>query len=380
MSDLERARRCIAGVFFVNGAALGSWAASIPSIKSQLGLDETELGLALLALALGAILAMLVTGPLNDRHGSRRLSIGSGVILALLLPLPAIVPSHATLIAALLALGAANGAMDVAMNAHGVTVEKALGRPILSSLHAFFSIGGIAAAVFAGMALGAGGTVAVNLTIAAVLLLAAMLHLDGGLLPSSADASGVGAALALPVGAAKPLALLAFVAFVCEGAMVDWSAVYLHEGIGVSQATAAFGFGVFAAGMAVGRLAGDPIVARLGRPLVLTGSAALALAGYWVALGPDHIAAAILGYALIGLGAANIVPILLSAGGSIVGMGSGTGVAAVATAGYGGALAGPALIGLASGVVDLRSALAGTAALLLLIIFGGRAAIDASRR
>ncbi|MCB9943651.1 MAG: MFS transporter [Geminicoccaceae bacterium] len=382
-SVLRTARWSISAIFLINGTALGSWASNLPLIKERLGIDEAQLGFSLLTMALGAVLAMLLVGPLNDRHGSRGLCLASGFLVAVLLPFPAIVPSYATLLMASFALGIANGTMDVSMNAHGVAVEKTLARPIMSSLHAFFSIGGIVAALTAsgGLALGLG--LFNNLFFAAVLLFVAMIFCGRGLLPSEADAvsTGVGGTkLALPVGPLAPVGMMALIAFLAEGSMIDWAAVYLREGLATSSSVAALGFGVFAGAMALGRLTGDAIISRFGRLDVLRVSAVMAIAGFALALIPQEVTLTLAGYALIGLGVANVVPIMFSVGGSMPGVGSGTGIAAIATAGYGGALIGPALIGFIAHATSLRMAL-GLGAVLLVVIplFSGRI-LHAQRR
>lgn len=368
MSDPAAARRSITAVFLVNGTCMGAWAANIPAIKQRLDLGDGALGAALLTMAFGAILAMMMAGPMNDRIGSRHASRVSAAMLCLLLPLPALVPSFAALLAVIFLFGMANGTMDVSMNAHGVAVEKALARPVMSSLHAAFSIGGIAAAAVAGIAFHLGSTALLNLAGLALAGGALTAWAWSGLLPAAADRTGGGAKIALPRGPLLPIAAMAMIAMVCEGAMFDWAAVYLKEGLEASKGTAALGFGVFSAAMAAMRLVGDRLVTRFGRSTVLRVSAFAALAGYGIALGPPWLWSALLGYALIGLGVANIVPILFSAGGSTAGIGSGTGIAAVATAGYGGALLGPALIGGLAGATSLRLALAVAAAFLVVLL------------
>ncbi|MCB2012472.1 MAG: MFS transporter [Geminicoccaceae bacterium] len=378
--DIAAAHRGIAAVFLLNGMALGSWAANLPSIKARLAIDEAQLGLALLVMGGGAVLAMVLAGPFIDRRGSRGLTLWSGLVMAMVLPLSAFVPSWSSLLVAAFLLGTSNGIMDVAMNAHGLAVERQLARPVMSMLHGCFSLGGIVAAVLVGGSLTLGFGLQANLVAVSLLLFVALLQVGRSLLPASVENDGTGhgagggVALALPTGPLLPVALMALVGFLAEGSMIDWAAVYLRESLSSGEAVAAFGFGVFAGAMAIGRFLGDRIIARFGRLLVLRVSALLAVSGFATALLPQGIPTAFLGYALVGFGVANIVPILFSAGGSMPGFGSGTGVAAVATAGYGGALTGPALIGFLASATSLRVALATGAVLLIVIpLFARRA-------
>jgi len=361
-------------VFFINGALIGCWASAIPQIKQRLALDDGDLGLALLCFAFGSILAMLFGGPKIDRFGSRLILGFSGLGFCLSLPLVLLAGSLSELLLVAVVIGFANGLMDVSMNAQGVTVERGLERPILSSLHAFFSIGGMAGAGAAATVYALGGGLQHLLPGAAVVLLPAALI---ALRPLLGDAQGVESKarlIALPPRALWLVAAFAFIAFVCEGAMFDWSAVYLREVMNTGASTAALGFGVFSAAMAAGRLLGDRVVARHGRVRVLRVSAVAAVLGYALALAASAVPLALAGYALIGFGVANIVPILFSLGGSRRDIGHGSGIAAVATAGYSGSLLGPAWVGFLADAAGLRLSLAFTALfLLLLVAFGARA-------
>ena len=368
-----RARSSITAVFLINGTLIGAWASSIPQIKERLALDEGMLGLALLFFAFGSIVAMLLGGPRIDRLGSRSVLWFCTPGFALSLPLVLLADSLPQLLGIAVVIGFMNGLMDVAMNAQGITVERQRGRPIMSSLHAFFSIGGMAGAAIAALSYGLGGGLHhFLLSLCLALIPLAVLALRHLLADAQADAPRSGV-LALPPRPLWLIAAFAFIAFVCEGAMFDWAAVYLREALNSDPATAALGFGTFSAAMAAGRLIGDRAVARYSRVVVLRRSAVLACCGYLVALSSAVVPITLLGYAMIGLGVANIVPILFSLGGSQQGIGQGSGIASVATAGYSGALLGPAWIGFLAEATSLRGSLAATAFfLLLLVAFGGR--------
>ena len=316
---------------------------------------------------------MLLGGPRIDRVGSRLVIAISAFGFCLTLPLALLAASLPQLLAIASLIGFANGLMDVAMNAQGITVERQRGRPIMSSLHAFFSIGGMTGAGVAALTYELGGgiqhfLIAVPVLVAPIAFFALQALLADGQGPAAKTAL-----LALPPRALWLIAAFAFLAFVCEGAMFDWAAVYLREALLSESGTAALGFGVFSAAIAAARLCGDRVVAGLGRVIVLRGSATLGLIGYTLALSSGTVPLTLLGYALIGLGVANIVPILFSLGGSQKGVGQGSGIAAVATAGYSGSLLGPAFVGFLADLTSLRWSLAVTACfLLLLVVFGGR--------
>ncbi|MFC4165714.1 MFS transporter [Teichococcus aestuarii] len=370
--DPRAARLAIRLVFLVNGAVLAGWAPLVPLAKARLGLDEGQLGLVLLALGAGAILAMPLAGMLIARHGSRAVSIAAGLAFAALLPLLALAPDSpaagAPLLAlALFAFGAANGLMDVAMNAQAVAVEAKGTRPIMSSIHGIFSIGGLLGAVSVSLMLRAGLSpvaAALALGAAAMALLAAQAR---ALLPRAEDRPGDGHGFALPRGPVLAFGLLCFIMLLAEGSMIDWSAVYLVQQRGMEVALAGLGFGAFSVAMAAARLSGDALNARLGPVRLLRGGALLAALGLAVVVVVPQAWGALLGFVLVGLGIGNAVPLLFSAAGRLPGVAPGTAIAAVATLGYAGLLAGPALIGFAARLTSLPVALAGVALLVLAV-------------
>lgn len=342
---LGRARLATATLFFANGCGLGSWLPHIPDVKLWHGLSDGVLGLALLAIAGGAVGALPVAGALTARCGSRPTSRAAALLFCAVLPLPLLVPSFPLLLAALVLLGIGIGALDVSMNAHAVLVEERYGRPIMSSFHGLFSLGGLVGAALAGGAMHAGLPPAPHLASAALVLGAAVLAAWPALLPTAPEPAG-GPLFVLPRGRLAVLGAVALIAFMAEGAMGDWSAIYIRMDLGASPATAAWGFAAFSLTMALGRFSGDRLVARCGPAgLVVAGAltGALMLAA---ALLASHPAAALLGFAGMGLGLANVAPIVFSAAGRLPGLAPGIGIAAVSTAGYFGFLAGPPLIGL----------------------------------
>jgi hypothetical protein len=357
MPRAAQARIAVAAIFLVNGTAFASWVPHIPTVQQKLGLSPGVLGLALLSIAVGSLVSMPVAGWLAARYGSRIVALSAGMLYCVVIPLPLLAPSLTTLVIALALFGVFNGAMDVSMNAHGVAVERQIGSPIMSSLHAMFSIGGILGAGAAVLLLPLGVTPIVHVGVTALLGLALMLATARFLLPHAADSGGGGPHFVLPRGRLLVLGAMGFFILMTEGAMGDWTAVYLRLDLGAGAGLAGAGFAVFSAAMAIGRLTGDRLVAAFG-PVVMVGwGALLAAFGLGGALLLHDPAAAILGFGLVGLGLANVVPILFSAAGRTPGIAPGAAIAAVTTAGYSGFLAGPPMVGFAAEWIGLPGAL-----------------------
>jgi predicted MFS family arabinose efflux permease len=301
---------------------------------------------------------MNVTGWLFGRVGSRAITATATVLFCALLPLPVLASTVTWLVIALLVFGIANGAMDVAMNTQGVAVERGYGQPVLSSMHALFSIGGLTGAGLCGLALSVGLVPSTHIIIAAMVLGIVGIVAAFWLLPPEADAKSDGASFVRPTGPLLGLGILAFICLMGEGAMADWSAVYLRFVVGTDAATAAVGFAAFSMLMAVGRLMGDKLTHLLGSVWMLRFGSLLAAAGFALALVVAEPLLSSVGFGLVGLGLANVVPILFRAGAHVQGVAPGTGIAAVATLGYCGFLGGPPLIGLTAEVITLPGALA----------------------
>jgi predicted MFS family arabinose efflux permease len=371
-----RARIGIAATFFVNGCGFGSWVPHIPDVKLGLGLSDGVLGLALLAIAVGALVALPCSGVLTARFGSRAVTRAAAVLFCAVLPLPLLAPDLTALLPALALLGVGAGALDVAMNAHAVVVEERYGRPIMSSFHGLFSLGGLAGAALAGVAMHLGVSATGHLVASAVVLGIGVLPALAVLLPTRPAAAGAragGPTFVLPRGRLILLGALALGGLLAEGAMGDWSAVYLRTALGADAGTAAFGFAAFSLAMAAGRLTGDRVVARLGPARTLNAGGLVAAAALAAALVVGHPAAALLGFAGVGLGLANLIPVVFSAAGTAPGVPAGIGIAAVSTAGYCGFLAGPPAIGFVAEFAGLPAGLGLVAATLALMALGSGA-------
>jgi fucose permease len=358
----RRARIAVAVAFFVNGAVVANWVPRIAEVKAELDLSASALGLALLGLPAGAVGALLVAGRLIGRAGSRRVTRLSALALCAALPLVGVAWSGFTLWAALVALGAAAGLMDVAMNTHGVAVEHRYGRSVMASFHGLFSVGAAAGAVIGGAAAYAELDPLAQFAAAAVALGALAWIGTRDLLPAGVDRVSRAEAGHLVNGASLwsvPVLLLGLIAFcslVGEGSAADWSAVYLRETLGAGPAYAGAGFVAFAAAMAAMRFAGDRLIAQFGPVRVVRVSGTVAALGLGGALLLDDPVAAVAGFGLLGGGLALVVPVTFSAAGRIEGARS---IARVAAFGYFGGFAGPPLIGFAADALgSLGAALA----------------------
>jgi len=350
-------RRAVAVVFFVNGAVLASWVPHIPAIKSRHMMTDGALGLVLLSMAAGSVLALPVAGWLVGRLGSRITTGAAGIALCLSLPLPIASPSVVLLSLSLGLLGACNGLLDVSMNAQAAEMQQRLGRPIMSSFHALFSLGGVVGALLASGAMALGVSDMGHVGVSAAIALSAVVLALHGLVPAQRETDHAGPGVARPSGALVTLGILALLGLLAEGAVADWSAVYLHDTLGSSPSTAAVGFAAFSLTMAAGRFTGDALVGRLGPHRVLRASSAVASLGLTAALLVGHPAIGVLGFALVGLGIANIIPVLFSAAARVPGVPPGQALAAVAMTGYVGFLAGPPLIGAVAQAAGLAAGL-----------------------
>lgn len=345
VDTVRRARRAISTIFLLNGAGIGAWAVHVPTVQARAGFDTATLGLLLLTIAGGAMAAMPLCGALIARHGSRRLTLGSALLFPMMLAALVGASSATFLFVFAFLFGAANGTLDVAMNANATEVEKARGVPTMSSFHGFFSLGGLFGAALGGLMLefGLGNGDGVRI-LAALMLFAVMLTVRSTLHVAPVPGER-GAGARLPRGPALFLGLLALLCMAVEGALVDWSALVLSQQTGASAAQAALGFSLFSITMAACRFAGDSLVLRFGaRGVMVAGGLAMA-AGVLLAVGTGNYLVSALGFGLVGLGAANVVPVIFTAAARTPGMAPGVGLATAATVGYSGLLLGPPVIG-----------------------------------
>ncbi|MFN2478462.1 MAG: MFS transporter [Pseudonocardiaceae bacterium] len=350
--SIARARVSVTGTFFLHGAVFSSWYARLPAIQERLDLTPGQLGIALFGAPAGLLVAQPAIGALAARTGSRPIVAAAPLYLGAVV-LPALAVDTVTLLVTLVLVGAASGVLDIAMNAQGLAVERASGGHLFNSLHAAFSFGALAGA---GVAAAAAGVTALPFLMASALVGAVgVAALAPGLLH---DRNGIGAPLfAKPSRRLAALGVIAFCALLAEGAVFDWSGIYLVTQMGTTAGIAPLGLAGFSLFMGLGRLAGDAAAARTGSTATARSGALIAALGLGVALAAATPIAAVTGFALMGLGLSVVFPLTLRASTLGSHTASAPSVAAVSTVGYGGLLIGPPVIGVLADATDLRAAL-----------------------
>ena len=370
---LRHSRIAILGYFFVLGAATATWAARLPAIKESLHLSDGRLGLALFAVPAGSVLTLALSGRIADRFGAVRVLRIAGVLVPVALVPIGLASGLAALMATLAVYGALAGLLDVSMNACGARLELGYDRPIMSSLHAGYSIAGLAGAGIGGIAAWLGASPLATFAVAAVaLIVLSLMAAPHVFIP--AVAAREEHSDDLPRRSARQisaviwvLGLLALCGQVGEGSAGDWSAVYMHVNLGTSAGVAAVALGAFSVTMAAGRVAGDRLAARFGPVRLVRASGLVAGLGLAAGLLIGTPAAGIAGFALLGLGLAGIFPQIVTAAARLDPEQAGRNIGRIAAVSYSGLLSGPVLIGVIASGVGLRAALGVPAALALLV-------------
>lgn len=350
-------------VFVANGMLLGTWIVRIPDFRVRLGIGEGTLGLILLGLSVGTILALPLAGAAAARLGSRPLAVTGAVVGAASLVVLPWLPGPASLTVGLLVLGVGASTCDVGMNAQGAGVQRAYGRSIMVGFHAAWSLGSLVAAGGGAAALALGVPAGWHLGTAAVVVLAVTLTAAPWLRVDDRvhlEPTERGPWLALPHGPLVGVALVALGSSIAENVASDWSGIAMADLVGVGPDRVAWGFVAFTATMALARLVGDRVVNRLGEARTIVAGGTLAAAGYlgvavapWL---PATLAVTLVGFAAVGTGVAVIIPLAFTLGARL-GRSSGEGIAAVATVGYGGFVLAPPIVGFIAEQVDLRVSL-----------------------
>jgi predicted MFS family arabinose efflux permease len=357
-------------VFFITGFGSSAWAALVPFAKARADISDGALGLLLLCLGIGSIVTMPISGAFAAKFGCRRVIIIAALVVASTLPLLATLSALPALVATLILFGAGIGAVDVAMNIQAIIVERASGRSMMSGFHGLFSLGGIAGAGGMAALLTAGASPLVATLCVSFGVLVALAIAGSHLLPYGARIDGP--AFAIPHGIVLFIGMLCFVLFLAEGAVLDWSAVFLTSVRHLATSYAGLGYAAFATTMTIGRLAGDRIVDRLGQKTVVLFGGLCAASGFVLTTTLQSWQMALLGFALVGVGCANIVPTLFSAVGRQSVMPENVAVPAITTLGYAGVLAGPAGIGFIAHLTSLPTAFLILAAMLVAVSLSSR--------
>jgi len=367
-----QARWAVAASFLLMGLLIGAWVPHVPLAKERLGVGPGIFGLALLAIAGGAVLAMPTAGVLINRYGSARMITITGLLFCVAFFGPVLAPTLLTFALSGAVMGMAIGSMDVAMNAHGIAVEKAMKKPIMSMLHGVYSLGAMAGAFIGGALLQGLGELPQAAIMAGACILI-QLAAARFFLPGSTDKGLSGSHFAWPTRATIGLGLLCYLALMIEGSIIDWSAILLRESFAVEAGIAALGFAVYQGGMAISRLSGDWIRMKAGAVRMVAASALLTAIGTTLALLAPTPTISIIAFFLAGIGIGNVAPVLFAGGGRLEPTAPGRGIAAVTTLGYTGFLSGPPLIGFVAQVTSLTTALFLTVLAALIIAIFARA-------
>ncbi|MGN6316388.1 MFS transporter [Trinickia sp.] len=357
----ERARFATMALFFIAGMAYASWGVHVPTVRDKFQLDPAMLSVALFVLTGGSIAATVANAKWIARAGTRRACLVGGLVMSASMALILAMPTYALLLPVLAAFGAGMATMDVAMNAEASAVEQALGRPIMSSLHGMFSLGGMIGAGIGGLALSHGMASAVHMLLAALVCVVVLVVACPAVLPhiphteshhGGARASRWRSPVLWALGA------VALIALIAEGAMYDWAAVYMRDVVRSTPAFASAGYAAFTGAMAAGRFAGDVVRARFGAVQLVFASGSIAFAGMVAALVLPFSVTALIGFAMMGIGLANMMPVLFAAAMRVKGIHAAEGLAHVASIAYVGLLFGPVLIGGVAQVANLSIGLA----------------------
>lgn len=354
--------------FLLHGLITGTWVSRIPAVRENLNLSNATLGFCLLGTAVGSLVAVPSTGWLIGKFGSKTVTTWSTLGFCLALVVPSFAFNSLSLFAAMIAYGAMAGANDVSINSQAVAVEHALERPTMSRFHAMFSIGGMIAAALGGVAAQHELTPRLHFGIAAAFFLALSVITGPFLLDANDYASRARAAFRLTRIPSVLIALVAigFSMFLSEGAIADWSGIYLKQVLDASAAAAATAYAAFSAGMALFRLLGDGITKQIGPVKTLRAGALTAAFGLAVALLSHSPITALPGFALTGAGCSVIVPLAFAASGRVTEVPRAAAIALVSGSGYIGFLFGPPLIGWLAQQTSLRIALCLVIALSIL--------------
>ncbi|AXI47965.1 MFS transporter [Sulfitobacter sp. SK012] len=364
--------RAVVAAFALNGMLFGAWAARVPAFKERFDLEPGTLGLLLLALAAGAIASFPLAGALSERWGAPKLTTLCAWAYAPALILLAFAPAPLALAVALFLFGAMHGAMDVAMNGWGAQVEKRTARSTMSVFHAMFSLGAGLGAASGFVAVRMGLAPELHFTAVAfvggAIALSAMISVKRSEKPLPADGTS-NPLVALPSGALFLVGIIAFAISMGEGAMADWSAVFLRVAANATEAQAALGYAAFSATMVLTRLGGGMLVERFGPVVTVRASAATAFIGLTTAIVGQEVPAILFGFALTGVGYAVVMPLVFSRAARDPDVPTGPAIASVATLGYGGMLLGPPVIGFIAQLTGMRLSFIALAGLAILAAF-----------
>lgn len=366
----------VRALFLAAGALFATWGVHVPSVKSHYGVGEQLLGFAMLAMGVGACVGLTQAGRLIGRHGPRAVLRITAVISPLTLAFLLTGGAYGAVVAMVFAFGLVSSTFDVAMNVAATDLERLGDRPVMSGFHGMFSAGGMAGAGIGALALQAGMAPVHHLWLSCALCLGLGCWGAGRIQPGR-DEEGGTSGFQIGRGALAFMGMLAALGLLCEGAMYDWSVLYLREEQDAASGQAAWAYASFSGAMAAGRFGGDWVRARVEAGTLLRGSALLAACGMAVVLLAPGVMPALIGFALVGLGLANVVPLLFVAAGRVPGVTPAHGIAVVSAMGYLGMMGGPALIGVVAQAYSLKVALTQVVLFALVLAAASRRALAA---
>lgn len=376
MTSVVGASRALRAQFFVLGVMFATWGVHVPTVKGHYGLGEQALAIAMLASGVGALMALAQAGRIVGRWGPRAVSAVMGVLccgsVACLLAWPA----YGALLAVMLVFGITGSLLDVAVNTEATEIERLAAKPLMSGFHGMFSLGGMAGASLGSAAPALGLSPQGHLLLATGVGAVIVLLASRAMLPVPEKEAGEKHPLSLPRGPLLLLGVLASMGLIAEGAMYDWSVLFMKQERASSASTAALAYASFSGAMAVGRFGGDWVRARVSPGRLMRASGVLAAAGMALALAVPSAGVALLGFACVGLGLSNVVPVLFSAASQTPGVSPAHGIAAVSGVGYLGMMAGPPLIGL---IAEHASLSAGLVVVVVFAVFMAASARRAMR-
>ncbi len=368
--QLNKARIATSFMFLVCGLAYSSWAPMVPYAKARLELGEAALGIILLAFGIGALIAMPITGWTVHRFGSRKIAIIASLCMVVLLPLLAIAPSSLWLTVILFVFGSAGGALNVSMNSQASAVETHIGKPVISGFHCLFSLGGLLGAGIMSLLLERGFSLSFSILCLVAAMALLILFNCRQLLPSQMDIRAVSKEkFSMPPGRVFLYGAICFILFLAEGSMLDWGAILLRSNHGYDVSMAGIGYAIFSVAMAIGRFSGNRLIMLFGSVSLVRAGGFLAAAGFFLSVYGGFPYSELIGFLMIGFGAANIVPIMFGAAGRVTDISASFALTIVITMGYTGMLLGPAFIGLLAEATTLPIALGSIAVLLVGVAF-----------
>jgi predicted MFS family arabinose efflux permease len=373
VTSVVGASRALRAQFFVLGVMFATWGVHVPTVKARYGLGEQALALAMLAGGVGALLALLQAGRIVGRHGPARVSAAMGLLCCASIACLLAWPAYGALLAVMLVFGISGSLLDVAINTEASEIERRTAKPLMSGFHGMFSLGGMAGAGLGSAAPALGLSAQAHLFVATGLGAVVVLAASRAMLPVPAHDGEAHHPLSLPRGPLLLLGVLASMGLIAEGAMYDWSVLFMTQERGSAASHAALAYAAFSGAMAAGRFGGDWVRARLAPRRLMRASGLLAALGMALALALPQPGVALAGFALVGLGLSNVVPVLFSAASQTPGVAPAHGIAAVSGVGYLGMMAGPPLIGL---IAEHSSLSAG---LLVVVVFAVFMALSAKR-